>query len=306
MILQFSILLLSIIALYWGAEFTLEAADKIGRALGMSPLVIGLLLIGFGTSLPEFFVSQMASYQGQVDIALGNILGSNIANLFLILGVSGLLTTLDLRQADVKRQVFIHLGLTLTLFYVLTFVGINLIATGIFTLFFLLYLFDTFRHMNSDEPEEEDSCSRLSFKDFMMLIFGFVLLYFGGDYLVSSGTKLGVLLGISSFVISAILVAFGTSFPELVTAILACKKNKDTNLIVGNIIGSNIFNVAFVLGSIGVYDIEVSNFFKDEMIALFFASIMLVLLVVAKKSFARLAGLIFLSCYAFMIFSWLN
>lgn len=306
MLLQLTILFLSIVALYWGAEFSLEAAEKVGRFFGLSPLVIGLLLVGFGTSLPEFFVSQMASYKGEVDIAMGNIIGSNIANLFLVLGISGVIGTLSLQTNDIKRQVVIHLFITTTLAFIIYFVGINLISTTIFSCFFIFYLFDTFKSMKNEAFEEEGVVEKLGFGTVTRLLSGFALLYAGGDFLVSSGTALGNILGVSSYVISAILVAFGTSFPELVTAILACIKKKDSQLIVGNIIGSNIFNIAFVLGSVGFYDIKLVNQFTTELVGLFVASFILIGLVVLKKNFGRLSGLIYLCCYGAMISFWIT
>lgn len=309
MLLQLTILFLSIVALYWGAEFSLEAAEKVGRYFGLSPLVIGLLLVGFGTSLPEFFVSQMASYKGEADIAMGNIIGSNIANLFLVLGISGVITTLNLQTSDIKRQVVIHLILTTILAAIIYFVGVNIYSTLIFTAFFVFYLFDTFKSMAKEELDEvsdNDEIEILGVGTVTRLLAGFALLYAGGDFLVSSGTALGKILGISSYVISAILVAFGTSFPELVTAMLACIKKKDSQLIVGNIIGSNIFNVAFVLGSIGFYDIKLESKFLMELIGLFVAALILIGLVALKKNFGRITGLIYLCCYGAMISFWLT
>ena len=306
MLLQLTILFLSIVALYWGAEFSLEAGEKVGRFFGLSPLVIGLLLIGFGTSLPEFFVSQMASYKGEVDIAMGNIIGSNIANLFLVLGVSGVLATLNLQTKDIKRQIVIHLILTTILALIIYFIGINLISTLIFALFFVFYLFDTFKSMAKEAVDENEEIEQIGIRIITRLLAGFALLYAGGDFLVSSGTALGKILGISSYVISAILVAFGTSFPELVTAILACIKKKDSQLIVGNIIGSNIFNIAFVLGSVGFYNIELKNTFTNELMGLFLASFILIALVALKKNFGRITGVIYLCCYGAMITYWLT
>lgn len=306
MLTQMTILVLSIFALYWGAEFTLDAGEKIGKKLGLSPLVIGLVLIGFGTSLPEFFVSQLACYRGEVDIALGNIIGSNITNLFLVLGVSGVIAPLTLLADDIKRQVVIHLMLTCTLGLVILFVGVNLKATAIFSVFFALYLYDTLHNMKHQDDDDEEGDHGVGPVLAAKLIAGFALLFFGGDFLVQSGTELGRLTGISSFVISAILVAFGTSFPELVTAILACVKKKDKDLITGNIIGSNVFNVAFVLGSVGFYDVTTEKAFDKELGALLFASLLLIALVMIKKSFGRIAGFIYLCSYCAMVGTWLG
>lgn len=311
MLVQVAILILSIVALYFGAEFALEAAEKVGRYFGMSPLVIGLLLIGFGTSLPEFFVSQIACFRGEPGMALGNIIGSNIANLFLIMGVSGVIAPLYILQKEIKRQMWLHLGLTSLLAFVVFYLEVSPLATMVLGLFFCGYLWDTFREMRKgrelrSDKEDEEELEKLEILIFIKLLIGFVLLYAGGDFLVSSGSALGLLLGVPNYVISAVFVAFGTSFPELVTALIACMKGKNTDLITGNIIGSNIFNVAFVMGSIGFYDIPVKQNFTVEIAILGGACLFLLTLVYMKRNFGKLPGVIFLSGYAGIVYHWVN
>ena len=312
MYIQILILLLAIVALYFGAEFALEAAEKIGRFFGMSPLVIGLVLIGFGTSLPEFFVSQLACLNGEPEIAMGNIIGSNIANLFLIMGISGLLTPLYIMSQDIRRQVFIHVLLTALLALIILVIGVNPITTVILGVFFGLYLWDTFRQMRkqrqmrSIHDEDQEEVEKLEVFVFGKLIVGFVLLYFGGEYLVKSGTEIGKLSGIPAYVISAIFVAFGTSFPELVTALIAAFKKKNTDLVTGNIIGSNIFNVAFVMGSIGIYEVPIRQSYNVELGALMFAALFLVMLVMVKRNFNKFGGIVFIASYAAVIYHWIR
>ena len=306
MTLQVVILIISIIALYFGAELALDAAEKVGFYFGFSPLAIGLVLVGFGTSLPEFFVSQIACLRGESEIALGNIIGSNIANLFLILGISGLITPLALMQKAIKRQLKIHLVLTILLSAVIIFYRVNMMTSILLFGFFSFFLWDIFNQMKKENkektPKEEEK--EINFLTFVKLILGFYLLYIGGEYLVSSGTELGKLLNIPTYVISAVFVAFGTSFPELVTALIACLKGKDSDLITGNIIGSNIFNVAFVMGSIGFYDISIKQNFIMEVIGLGFASLFLLGLVYLKKNFNKLGGGVFLGVYTFIVYQW--
>ena len=311
MILQCFLLILAIVLLYYGAEFALESAEKIGLALGLSPLVIGLLIVGFGTSLPEFFVSQLATLRGDSSIALGNIVGSNIANLFLILGISGTMTSLFILRSEIKIQFIFHIVLTGILVFFLKQDKIEPWAATVFGVFFLVYLGDTLRVMikkrghigHLDQPHEAD---KVHAKDYLILILGFVLLYFGGELLVSSGSKVAVALGVSSYVVSAVFVAFGTSFPELVTAVMACRKGKNTDIITGNIIGSNVFNVAFVFGSLSFYDIQITSEFKTEIPVLIFAAFYLLFLALIKKNFTRFSGILFLSIYGFVIYNWIS
>ncbi len=312
MYIQILILVLAIVALYFGAEFALEAAEKIGLFFGMSPLVIGLILIGFGTSLPEFFVSQLACLNGEPEIAMGNIVGSNIANLFLIMGISGLLTPLYIMSQDIRRQVFIHLLLSAFLGVIILYVGINPLTTVLLGLFFGIYLWDTFRQMRKQRQlrslheEDQETVEKLEVFVFGKLVVGFVLLYFGGEYLVKSGTEIGKISGVPAYVISAIFVAFGTSFPELVTALIAAFKKKNTDLITGNIIGSNIFNVAFVMGSIGIYEVPIRQSYNVELGALMFASLFLVMLVMVKRNFNKFGGIVFIASYAAVIYHWVR
>lgn len=310
MTLQVILLVLAIVMLYFGAEFALEAAEKIGLYLGMSPLVIGLLIVGFGTSLPEFFVSQLACFRGESPIALGNIVGSNIANLFLIMGLTGVAVPLYMAGREIKVQLLFHIALTGILSLLLLQERIFWWGTALLVGFFAIYLWNTFREMAKQRHLKATSADEVEHQItpimFVKLLIGFVLLYFGGELLVSSGTKVGQMIGISTYVISAVFVAFGTSFPELVTALLACVKKKNTDLITGNIIGSNIFNVAFVLGSLGAYDIQIGQDYLLEIGVLVFASIFLIALSLIKKSFHRFSGIVFFGTYLFVVYSWIS
>lgn len=317
MLLQAVLLIFSIVLLYYGADFVLHAAEKIGLYLGLSPLVIGLVIVGFGTSLPEFFVSQMASFRGESGIALGNIVGSNIANLFLILGVSGVMTTLNILRKDIKIQFILHLILTILLSFSLLQDRMYWWSSGMLALFFVFYMWHTFKEMSNqknlariekkleEEIHEDIHHVHIGIFDWLKLAGGFVLLFAGGELLVRSGSELGRLAGISTYVISAVFVAFGTSFPEFITAVLACLKKKDTDIITGNIIGSNIFNVAFVLSSLGFYNIQIEKSFAPEIIVLLFASVFLLALTFIRKNFSLPAGVLFLATYAGIVYSWI-
>lgn len=329
MLIPAIILIISLIVLYFGAELALESAEKIGLYFGLSHLVVGLLIVGFGTSLPELFVSQIASMKGLGDIAFGNIIGSNVANLFLIMGLSGLFTTLHITQKDIQHQFIYHLVLTVILTIILLQAEYYLISSFILLTFFCIYLFITYREMkrekkaghhtmmekdrHSEEVMEvhqvraEEEPEPLVFKDYFKLFLGFFLLYIGGKYLVSSGNDLGIALKVPPYILSAILIAFGTSFPELITAALAIAKKKNVDLITGNIIGSNIFNVAFVMGGLGGYSLKFpEDGFNPEMISLLFGAILLLVFSHFKKDFAKLGGVIFLLIYFGMVFYWVK
>lgn len=329
MLIPSAILIVSLVILYFGAEFVLDSAEKIGIYFGLSHLVVGLLIVGFGTSLPELFVSHIASIQGLGDIAFGNVVGSNVANLFLIMGLTGLFTTLHITRKDIQHQFGYHLLLTIILAVILAQTEYFLTSSLVLIAFFFFYLFKTYQEMKKEEKaghhsmmepdrhseevveahqvRKEEEPEPLEFKDYIKLITGFVFLYIGGKYLVSSGNDLGVKLGISQYVLSAILIAFGTSFPELMTAILAMVKKKNVDLITGNIIGSNIFNVAFVMGGLGGYSLKFpKSGFIPELAALLFASVFLLLLSVLKKDFRKMAGVVFLVIYSGLVYYWIK
>lgn len=307
MFIQVLLFLLSFFLLYFGANFALDGAEKLGKKLGLSNLVIGLLIVGFGTSLPEFFVSQVAAFKGSSGIALGNIVGSNISNLFLIMGGAALLVPLHLKRKDLWEQSLFHIAVTVLMILVLIPSKFNWIGTIILFSFFAVYLYFTFLRMNQQKKLDDTQIPdkvHLSALTLVKLFLGFVLLYFGGDYLVSSGVFLGQAMGINEYVLSAIFVAFGTSFPEFITSLLACLRKKDVDLITGNIIGSNIFNISFVLGSIGIYNMDVSQNFFYEFVALSFACLYLAFMSWKKWDFNWKSGLIFLMCYIGMVIYW--
>jgi cation:H+ antiporter len=306
MLVQVILLLISLIALYYGAEKALEAAEKVGKAFGLSPLVIGLLIVGFGTSLPELFVSQLACFRGHSEIAVGNIIGSNIANIFLVLAASAIFVPLRMAHKTMRIQFIWHLALTILLTAVTYFSTYSWISSIPLVLFFIAYLYYTFVTMKKHEEEDHsDHDEKLSLNSIFSLLVGFTLLYGGGELLVSSGSKLGMMLGVSEYVLSAVIVAFGTSFPELVTAMVACRRKKHVDLITGNIIGSNVFNVAFVMGSLGFYKFEFTSKFIPELSVLMFASIAFLALSFMKKAMSRTIGIIFFMIYLGMVGYWI-
>ena len=302
MLLQGAYFFLSLVGLYYGADLTLESAERVGKSWRLSPLLIGLFLVGFGTSLPEFFVSQIACYRGKFDMSLGNVLGSNVANVFLILGICGLILPLSLTGNELRKQFIFHLVVTAMLGGFLYFGQLNWITLACSVVYFAVYVYLNLFVGAKDEDAEKVSVTA---KDYLLMIFGFILLYGSGELLIFSGSKIGGLFGVSEYAISAIFVAFGTSFPELVTALLACRRGKGSDLIVGNIIGSNIFNIAFVLGSVGIYQIKLQSTYTTEFIALAGVSLFFLLMALMKRSMQFFTGIFFLGVYAYFANYWL-
>lgn len=307
---DFLLLALSFAMLFFGAEFALDGSEKIGERLGMSPLVIGMLLVGIGTSLPELFVSHIACIDGKHGIAIGGLVGSNIANIYLILGICSLLVPLGVSSDELRPQLIMHLVLYVIAAPLMLQKSFGVLGSVLligFILFYLKSIYSQMRKHSSVNPIDPESLPDYNYPFlFGKMIVGFVLLFYGGDFLVDSGSSICKSLGVSEYIISAILVAFGTSFPELVTALIAAFKKKDQDLIVGNIIGSNVFNLGLILGSIGPYDIPITMNLTYEFVLLFFAAIYLIGLSFKRFKLNRVGGVLFLALYAKIVFHWVK
>ena len=307
MLIPSLLLIFSLVLLYWGAEFSLEGSEKIGHRLGMSPLAIGMLLVGFGTSLPEFFVGHIAAVRGEPDIAFGSLIGSNIANMFLVLGVCGFVSSMSAQDKTLKVQLYIHLVLGGLLFFVFQQPVLNLLVASPLLLLCGFYLFMLYRDFRQQKATDKNIQRVKNMAPLVVkMIAGFGMLYIGGELLVKSGTDLCTLLGIKPYIISAIFIAFGTSFPELVTSLIACWKGKDTNLVIGNIIGSNLFNCAFILGSRGIYEFKLESGYTTEIFSLVAGAAVLVLLAQMRRHFSRGAATVFLGIYTYMVGFWIG
>lgn len=302
------LLILSFAMLYYGAEFSLDASEIVGKKLGLSPLIIGMILVGFGTSLPEAFVGHIAALNQQGPIALGSLVGSNIANMYLILGLSSLFAILGLKSNSLRPQLFTHLLLGAALWIVLKQEVLTLLSALPLLFIILIYMFFIYREIkfNPQINTEEDTQSYNMGLIFLKMLFGFGLLFIGGELLVKNATELCKAIGIDEYVISAILVAFGTSFPELVTSLMAAIKKKETDLIIGNIVGSNLFNCALILGSLGIYDFKITVDLSFEIISLLVGSALLVILNLFKINFNKLIGVSFLLLYGAVVGHWIK
>lgn len=316
MLLASSFIIFAIILLYFGADFTLESAQIVGKKLGLSALTIGMILVGFGTSLPEFFVGHIAGIRGQSGIALGSLVGSNIANMFLILGCCGIVAKLGVSGKSIREHLWVHLLLGLCLVFVLNQNELNLITASPLVLVLFIYLFFIFKDMKRENEKIESRTlvedpaiaqdeKKISFI-FLKMLIGFGMLYAGGELLVKGGVDFGKAIGISEYIISAIFIAFGTSFPELVTGLLAAFKKKDTDIIIGNIVGSNLFNCAFILGSLGIYSFKIEQSFQAELFVLLIGSSFLLLLNYTNKNFYIKSSLIFLFLYLGSVLHWID
>jgi cation:H+ antiporter len=255
--LQYILLVIGFILLIKGADLLVDGASSVGRKLDISDLVIGLTVVAFGTSLPELFVNIFASIKGNTDIAIGNVLGSNIANIFLILGVSAAIFPLAVGKGTVWKEIPLSLLAALLLGVM---ANDRLIDKGdisaltridglVFLAFFIIFIYYSFgivkkfEGIDSHLPQKEYGLLKSSLK----IVTGLVGLGVGGNWIVDAAVLIASRLGVSQSLIGLTIVAVGTSLPELATSAVAAYK-KNAEIAVGNIIGSNIFNIFFVLG----------------------------------------------------------
>jgi cation:H+ antiporter len=243
-------------ALFFGAELLVGGAVRIAAALGVSSLVVGLTLVSFGTSAPELVVSGLASFRGSGGLAVGNVLGSNIANLALILGVSALLFPIAVGRELIARDVPVMVALSLLVPLLGSSGSLSRVAGLLLVVLFLLYIGylaaltrrqagSVLRLIEHEEPMGERGGA--PWRDLATSAAGLLLLAVGAHLLVSTSRELAVTLGVSEVVIGLTLVAFGTSLPELATSISASRRGHG-GIVIGNIVGSNIFNVSLILG----------------------------------------------------------
>lgn len=244
------------VALVKGADWLVDGASAIAKRSGVSDLVIGLTVVAFGTSMPEFVVNMVSVAEGTTDLALTNILGSNIINTFVILGLTALVYPIasQKRSRDFDIPLSIIAGVLVILFVAIqlpfgeTERGVGRIGGVILLLFFIYFLYNTFRHAK-DHPDEAaaEEIKLIPVRRAIALILGgFVGLVVGGELIVKSAVDIATRCGVSEAIIGLTIVALGTSLPELATSVIAATKH-NSDIALGNVVGSNIFNVFFVL-----------------------------------------------------------
>lgn len=284
--------------LFFGGVYLVRGASSIARHFGLSPMVIGLTVVGFGTSAPELLVSVQAALEGQPDIAIGNVLGSNIANILLILGVSGLIAPLLIPWRNLRRDIFILLGSTAIVWLMLSDGVISRIEGAI--LFAGLIGFLTTAFLAGDVEVDTDATPLPPiWKAAVATLFGLIALVIGAHYLVQSASIIAREFGVSEAVIGLTVVAVGTSLPELATSVIAALR-KETDIAVGNVVGSGIFNVFGILGTTAlIIPIPADPRFAIlDMPVVAAATILLTLLAYKMGGVSRIAAGVLLACYA--------
>jgi len=256
-VLPYILMLVGFVFLVKGADFLVDGASSVARRMNVSDLVIGLTVVAFGTSSPELFVNIISSIKGNTDIAIGNVIGSNIANVFLILGISAIIYPLAVTKGTVWKEIPLSLLAALLLgilandkwidgigFSALTKID-GLVLLGFFSIF-MYYSFSIAKDIDGMEKHVPGR-RHGAFRSLLLVVVGLLGLTLGGKWIVDGGVHLAFSLGVSQSVVGLTIVAVGTSLPELATSAVAAYR-KNVEIAVGNVVGSNIFNIFFVLG----------------------------------------------------------
>ncbi len=305
-ILQLALLALGFFLLVKGADWFVEGASKVAEKFGIPQLVIGLTIVAMGTSLPEAAVSVSAALKGSAEITIGNIVGSNILNVLLILGVTSVIAPIAVQRSTVKYElpfVIAVSALLMAIGYTDNVVGrVDGIVLWALMLLYLAYLFIMAKkgevvQEESNEGEMPDKPMPV-WKMLLLIVVGGALIVLGSDIAVDAATALARIFGMSERLIGLTIVAFGTSLPELVTSATAAVKGK-ADIAVGNIVGSNIFNILFVVGTSALITpvAYAENFFVDSIVCIA-TSALLWVLVFKNRRLGRAGGACLLVCYA--------
>ena len=257
MLIQFSILLAGLLLILFGANYLVDGSSSIAKRFGLSEFVIGLTIVGIGTSTPEMVVSFLSAIQGKADMAIGNVVGSNIFNTLLILGASSIVFPLAISKSALRKDLPLNIGVTI----LLILLGLNFTIFGlgesntlsridgiILLAIFGWYLWSSFKNDSADEDDEQEGIKTYSpFVSSLLILGGLAALIFGGRLFVNAATEIAKGFGMSEKFIAITIMAAGTSMPELATSVVAAFKKKG-QLALGNVIGSNISNILLILG----------------------------------------------------------
>lgn len=302
MLLNIFLLLVGFVVLTYGADMFIDGSSALARRFHIPEIVIGLTIVALGTSLSEASVSIASVLHGSNGVAVGNILGSNIANIWLVLGLTVTISALTIRKNTIKYEIPFVCFITILLMWMGGFYGqISRWGAGLLIILFLLFLI-YLRTVGIRDTETEIDIKEMSgIKTIMFLLVGLALVIYGSNLIVDSSVNIARIMKISERIIGLTIVAFGTSLPELVTCIVAVLK-KRSDLAVGNIIGSNIVNILFVLGVTGlIRPILFEHAFLTDATIAVVATVMLWLFAFPHHKLSRGAGVIFLMSYLFYV-----
>jgi cation:H+ antiporter len=303
-------ILAGLVMILVGSDWLVDGASGIARKYEISEFIIGMTIVGIGTSMPELVASVISAIGGHGDMALGNVTGSNICNVLLILGVTALISPIRYTKSNVRKDIPFAILVSLVLILMLynSFgifremgtPGISRIDALFLLLIFVIFMIDSFKSAKQDPEEEAEEAKPMSIgKATMFIILGLAGLIFGGRFFVDHTVSIAERFHVSEAFISITLMAIGTSLPELATCVVAALKGKN-QLALGNVIGSNIFNISLIIGtSAAISPFEIQSISTIDMAMVIVAILLLwtSAFTFKKKKLDRIEGAIFLLCY---------
>lgn len=296
-----ALLIVGFVMLTKGADWFVDGSSALAFRLGIPQLVIGLTIVAMGTSAPEAAVSITSALKGNEGITVGNVVGSNIMNILLILGIASVIVPLAVQKSTRMIEIPYMIAITV-LFGVLGYTGemVTRVEGGILWIAFLIYLgYLLWMAKKGKEDNEPDEKQKSLPVQLLMILTGLICIVLGSDFVVDGATEIAKVIGISDRIIGLTIVAFGTSLPELVTSIAAARRG-NADIAIGNIVGSNVFNILFVAGTSALISPIVfeSKFVLDTAVATATAVLLLVCVCNKESKLKRSGGIIMLAAYA--------
>ena len=318
--MDYILLIIGFVLLIKGADFFVDGSSSVAKILKVPTIIIGLTVVAFGTSMPELSVSVTAALRGSNDLAVSNVLGSNIFNLLVVLGCCALVKPVAAKWSLLKKEFPFSILITIILLLVDSDFSIMKVIDGnkgfvlgrwaglLFLILFVLYIYATVKsalrsRAEAKDMEEEEYKTMSPLKSGIYIVIGLIGIVWGGNLVVDSASNIALTFGWSQTFIGLTIVALGTSLPELVTSVVAARKGEN-DLAVGNVVGSNIFNILLILGvSSFITPITLDVTAVYDTIILIIASIVVYVSAISKREIQRKEGILFLACYfAFFLY----
>lgn len=300
MMLHVLLLTVGFVFLVKGADWFVEGAAGIAKKLGIPQLVIGLTIVAMGTSMPEAAVSITSALSGSAGISIGNVVGSNILNILIILGITAVLTNVRIQKTTFRYEIPFMISITIILMaFGITGNQITFLEGILFWLLFLIFLGYLFVISKKGSVQDEEEIKELPlWKGVLGIIIGGILVVKGSDFAVEGATEIARYFGMSERFIGLTIVAFGTSLPELVTSVTAARRG-NADIAIGNIVGSNIFNILFVIGTTAlICNVPFDQKFVIDTIVAIFSGVLLWAGTIRYKELRKNCGIVMLLCYA--------
>lgn len=296
---QVLLLIFGIVVVLKSADWLTNGAVGLATKLGISQIVIGLTIVAIGTSMPEFFVSIVSAIKGTPDLAVGNIVGSNIFNVLLIVGVAATVAPIAIQRATVRRDIPIAIVASIMLTFMMLDDNISRIDALILFAAFIAFIWITLRNSKNDANEKDASTEKVipTWMSVLFIIFGLVGLVLGSNIFVDNASSLAHGWGISDAVIGLTIVAGGTSLPELATSAVAARKG-DSGIAIGNVLGSNVFNILMILGLTGIISpMHIQNITYIDMAVMVISMALFWLFSFTKLRVERWEGCVLIACF---------